>query len=142
MELKFKWNKSCSQIAYDRSGGKEGRLFLANEMKRLMDPYVPANNLMLAQNVRTYVDGEDSVVHYISPYAHYQYKGILYVSSLNGSAWASQGEHKIPAEPEKKLEHNKFRHPLATSEWDKAMWAARRDEIMRSYQTWLTTHRV
>lgn len=142
MKLTFKWNEDRDQIAYDRSGGKDGRLFLANEMKRLMDPYVPANNLVLAQNVRTYVSGEDGIVHYLSPYAHYQYKGILYVSSLNGSAWASKGEYKVPAEPEKKLEHSKFRHPLATSEWDKAMWTARRNDIMRSYQAWLKTHRV
>lgn len=135
MQLNFKWNHPTSEIAYQRSGGDQGRLFLANEAKRLMDPYVPALNLVLAQNVRTYVEDQRGIVHYNSPYAHYQYEGILYVSSLTGSPWASQGEHKVPTD--RLLKHSKFRHPLATSHWDKAMTAARKSDLVQSYQRWL-----
>lgn len=137
MKLTFNWNRPVNTIAYEASGGKDGRLWLANECKRLMDPYVPARNLVLAQNVRTYVEGDHGVVHYNSPYAHYQYEGLLYVSSKNGSSWARSGEYKVKADPEKNLKHDKSRHPLATSHWDKAMWTARGEEVIRAYQNWL-----
>ena len=78
MDVEFNWNKPVKQVAEEKAGGKKGLLFLANEAKRLMDPYVPADNLLLAQNVRTYVAGEQGIVHYLSPYAHYQYEGEVY----------------------------------------------------------------
>ena len=55
IDVEFNWNKPVKQVAEEKAGGKEGLLFLANEAKRLMDPYVPADNLLLAQNVRTYI---------------------------------------------------------------------------------------
>jgi len=137
MNTSFIWNRPISEIEYERSGGNAGRLFFANECRRLMDPYVPAENLVLAQNVRVYVEGGVGHVHYRSPYAHYQYEGLLYVSSSTGSAWASMGEHKVRAKPEKELVHGKNRHPLATSHWDKAMMTARKNDLVRAYQNWL-----
>ena len=137
MELSFKWNRPQSRIAYERTGGDRSRLFLANESKRLMDPYVPARNLILAQNVRTYVEDGVGHVKYNSPYAHYQYEGVLYVSSRTGSPWAAKGEHKVKANPEKKLVYSKARHPLATNHWDKAMMAARKDDLTRAVQRYI-----
>jgi hypothetical protein len=102
-----------------------------------MTPYVPVRNGVLSQNVRIYVKDGCGVVHYISPYAHYQYEGVLYVSSRNGSAWAQLGEYKIKAEPEKALSHEGSRHPLATSHWDKAMFAARGEQLQAAYQNYL-----
>lgn len=135
MKLEFSWNKNKQQLAYQKTGGKQGRLFLANEAARLMDPYVPAKNLILAQNIRIYADNEHGVVEYNSPYAHYQYEGELYVSSITGSAWASEGEYKIPTG--KKLQQDTFRHPLATDHWDEAMMVARKRELAAAYQRYL-----
>lgn len=134
MKLEFKWNKPLEQIVKERINDKT-QLFMANEAKRFMDPYVPAQNLALAQNVRTYVEDGKGIVHYQSPYAHYQYKGELYVSSVTGSPWASKGEHKVPAG--KQLNHSKFRHPLATSEWDKAMMKTRKGDLTSAVQNYI-----
>lgn len=134
MKLEFKWNKPLDQIVKERINDKT-QLFMANEAKRFMDPYVPANNLALAQNVRTYVEDGKGVVHYQSPYAHYQYKGELYVSSVTGSPWASRGEHKVPAG--RPLNYSKFRHPLATSEWDKAMMRSRKGDLTNAVQKYI-----
>ena len=120
---------------YEKTGGDAGRLFLANECKRLMDPYLPAKNLVLAHNVRVYVDQGMGKIHYLSPYAHYQYEGILFVSSITGSAWARAGEHKVPTD--KALKHTHFRHSLATSHWDKAMLVANRGALTAAYNKWL-----
>lgn len=137
MQLSVKgleWNKSPDKVVEDVTGGDKGLLFLANEAKRLMDPYVPANNLVLAQNTNVHVEDGAGIVEYTSPYAHYQYKGILYVSGKTGSAW-SRGEYKVPTG--RKIEHDKFRHPLATSEWDKAMLTARGDDLIQAYQNYI-----
>ena len=105
-----------------------------------MDPYVPAENMVLAQNVRTYVDGGKGIVEYLSPYAHYQYAGEVYGPNYpiyDGNTivgWCSP-PHKTPTG--RSLKHSKFRHPLATSEWDKAMMTARKGGLTKAYQRYL-----
>lgn len=132
MSVDFRWNKLIPQIAKEALGGDRTQLFMANEAKRLMNPYVPALNMGLSQNVRTYVENGNGIVHYISPYANYQYKGVLMVSRLTGSPWAKAGESKVTTG--KPLKYNKSRHPLATSEWDKAMKAARMGDYTSAVQ--------
>ncbi len=123
MSVIFRWNKLIPHITKEALGGDRTLLFMANEAKRFMNPYVPALNMGLSQNVRTYTENGNGVVHYTSPYANYQYKGVLMVSRLTGSSWAKHGESKVTTG--KPLKYNKSRHPLATSEWDRAMKAAR-----------------
>lgn len=137
MKIEYRWNKPINKIAEEKTGGDEGLLFLATEAKRLMDPYVPADNLVLAQNVDVYVEDGIGIVEYISPYAHYQWEGELYVSSITGSPWARQGEHKIPASPTKNLNYSGFRHPLATSHWEEAMGTARKGELTKAMERYL-----
>jgi hypothetical protein len=132
MSVDFRWNRPVPLITREALGGERTMLFMANEAKRLMDPYVPALNMGLSQNVRTYVDGGVGIVHYTSPYANYQHKGILMVSRITGSPWARKGESKVTTG--RKLKYNKSRHPLATSEWEKAMKAARMGDFTNAVQ--------
>lgn len=133
MKAEFRWNKSINEITGRVTGGNEGQLFLANEAKRLMDPYVPAKNLILARNVQVYVEGGKGVVHYQSPYARYQFEGKVMVSKRPGV----KASEKMVRQPEKDLEYTKFRHPLATSHWDQAMMAARKDDLVRAMQEYV-----
>lgn len=135
MGTKFKWNKPIPKIVAEATGGNRTQLFMANEAKRLMDPYVPALNMDLSQNVRTYVEDGHGVVHYLSPYAHYQHEGYLMVSRITGSPWAREGESKLPTG--RKLVHNKSKHLMATSEWEKAMKAARMDDLTAAVQRYV-----
>lgn len=132
MGIDFRWNRPIPLITREALGGERTLLFMANEAKRLMEPYVPALNMGLSQNVRTYVEGDHGIVHYTSPYANYQHKGILMVSRITGSPWARMGESKVTTG--RKLKHNKSRHPLATSEWEKAMKAARMGDFTGAVQ--------
>lgn len=105
-----------------------------------MDPYVPADNMVLAQNVRVYVEGDNGVVEYQSPYAHYQYEGVAYGPNypiMDGGTVMGfySPPHKSPTG--KKLKYSHFRHPQATSEWDKAMMRARKNDLMRVMQNYL-----
>lgn len=135
MKVEFKWNDTVQNIAWKKSGGSGGRLFLANEARRLMDPYVPADNLVLAGLVDTHVEGKKGIIEYLAPYAHYQYEGELYVSSKTGSPWASAGEFKVPTG--RPLNHSKFRHPLATDHWDQAMLRARKGDLEKAMQKYI-----
>lgn len=135
MKVKFKWNKPIGTIAKESTGGDRTKLFMANEAMRLMTPYVPADNLVLAKNTRIYVEGGHGVVHYISVYAQYQYHGNMMVSKETGSPYAKYGERKVLNGRD--LKYSKARHPLATSEWDKAMMTARRNDLIRAVQSYI-----
>lgn len=139
MRVDFEWKKRPSQIAKEIINS-DVQLFTANEAKRLMDPYVPARNLVLAQNVSIYTEDDQGIVEYRSPYAHYQYKGIVYGPNYpvkEGGVivgWKSP-PRKTPTD--RKLEYSKFRHPLATSHWDKAMVTARGDDLTAAVQRFI-----
>ncbi|CUP20694.1 Uncharacterised protein [[Eubacterium] contortum] len=135
MNVEFKWNKPIPQITKEATGGDRTLLFMANEAKRLMDPYVPARNMALSQDVRTYVQEGAGVVHYLVPYARFQHEGALMVSRITGSPWARHGETKVVTG--KKLKYSTFHHPLATSEWEKAMKAARMGDYTAAVQRYV-----
>ena len=94
MSTEMRWNKPIPQIAKEATGGNKTLLFMAQEARRLMDPYVPARNMVLSRNVRTYVEDDHGVVHYMTPYARFQYEGFVMVSRITGSPWANRGESK------------------------------------------------
>ena len=135
MSVTFKWHKPIPQITKEALGGNRTLLFMANEAKRLMEPYVPARDLILSRNVRTFVEGESGVVHYVSPHAAYQWNGILMVSRITGSPWARRGESKVTTG--QALNHSKARHPLATKKWNEAMKRARLGDYVKSVQAYV-----
>lgn len=140
MDIDINWHLPPGLMGKRKVQGKKNLLFLANECRRLMDPYVPAQNMMLSQNVETYSDSETGYIKYNSPYAHYQYEGEVYgpnypVIEAGEVIGFRSPPHKYPTG--RKLNHSKFRHPLATSKWDKAMMLARGDDLTKSYEEYL-----
>jgi hypothetical protein len=94
-------------------GGPVQRWF-TTECARLMDSYVPMQSGPLKDT--KYV-GYDQV-EYRTPYAHYQYRGVLMLAP-NGSCWARTGERKHDSDRE--LTYHGA--PKRGKEWDKRMWA-------------------
>lgn len=131
----MRWNKPVPQIAREATGGNRTLLFMAQEAKRLMDPYVPARNMVLSRNVRVYVEEGHGVVHYLSPYARFQHAGWVMVSRITGSPWARKGESKVVTG--RRLNHSTMAHPLATAEWDKAMKTARITDYVQAVQNYV-----
>ena len=78
MKVKFDWKKPPKALAKEKVCGRENMLFLANQAAKFMDPYVPADNLVLAQNIFITADDDCGHIIYNSPYAHYQWEGELY----------------------------------------------------------------
>ena len=140
MKVSFDWNKSVREISKEKLGGQHGMLFLAATAARFMDPYVPADNLVLAQNVTITADADVGHVTYNSPYAHYQWEGEVYGPNYpikdGGEIMGYYSPpHKTPTG--RRLEYNTFRHPLATDHWDKAMMVARKDDLAKTYEEYL-----
>lgn len=132
MRVDFEWNRTIDSII-SGVAGDDAQLFLANEAKKRMDPYVPALNLVLARNVRVYTENGKGIVHYQSPYARYQFEGKVMVSKRPGV----KGSAKKVKQPEAALKYTTFRHPLATSHWDKAMMTAHKDDLVRALQQYI-----
>jgi len=130
-KISFTFNKPEKQIIEETTGGDMAQLFMANEARRLMQPYVPERNHILVKNVRTYVENGQGIVHYLVPYARFQYHGKLMVSSKTGSSF-SHGEYKVPTNRD--LNYTK---PTATSYWDKAMATARGEELVKAVQNYI-----
>ena len=136
MGISFKWDKPLGKIIEETTGGDQAQLFMANESRKLMQPYVPEIKHLMVKNVRTYVEDGQGIVHYLSPYARFQYHGKVMVSSKTGSAFASQGEFKVLTNRDLR-----FTKPMATSYWDKAMKLARGADLIKAVQNFIKLRR-
>lgn len=100
---------------------RSAQAFVDSECIRKMVPYTPAQNNILYKSPVLATKIGSGRIYYQNPYARYQYHGVLMVSSRTGSAWASQGEKKVPAVPQKNLQYSKVRHPKACRRWFEVM---------------------
>lgn len=134
-EIRIEWRKP-PEVLTAEAFGRSTQLFAANEFKRIMEPYVPADNMILSGSARATATENSGAVTYNTPYAHYQYAGRLFVDPITGKGaftdgkrfWSRKGVAKVPSN--RSLEYQTFRNPLATSEWDKAALMARGDELI------------
>lgn len=109
----------------------DGRVqkFFTNTCRNYMGRYVPGGqNGVLNKNARARYD----YVDYESPYAHYQYVGILYVDPNTGSPYAPKGQHKVPT-------HTPLRYhtPGTGSYWDRRMWSVNKDKIIKETEEFM-----
>lgn len=93
---------------------KNGRIenYAVKRVADYMDKYVPYDEGDLA-DYRI----EDNKIIYQQPYAQYQYYGV----SKNGKA----------------LHYHTDKHQLATSYWDKHMWTAEKDKVIKDIQDFI-----
>ena len=118
MKLRVEVDIDTAKILRQRGlGGDNGaQIFLASEVKRLSDPYVPMQSGTLKNTAVIAADG--SSLTYIQPYAHYQYAGQVLVGRApkvpNGAALTYSG--------------GGMRGP----QWDKRMVADKGDELARN----------
>jgi hypothetical protein len=107
-------------------GGK-AEAYLTNMLYRRMGPFVPGGSSS-ELNKNVYI--ETGAITYKSPYAHYQYRSILYVDPQTGSSWARKGVTKVPT-------NRTLHHTLGTSYWDKEMWASQKDDALKELQEYV-----
>lgn len=101
--------------------------FLTQTCYNKMSQFVPGGaSSELNKNVALKADS----ITYKSPYAHYQYRSILYVDPNTGSSWAKKGQKKIPT-------NKNLHHTIGTSYWDKKMWSSKGKEVIDEVQQFL-----
>lgn len=133
MNIKITLDKS--RIMNKTQNEKFG-LFVANEWKKLINPYTPRDTGNLMRNVELM----PFKIHYKVPYAHYMYTGKIYVdpeykvggfySSTYG--WYSRpGVTKIPSG--RSFNYSKSKNPSATDHWD--VVAAQSGQLDKLYRT-------
>jgi hypothetical protein len=96
-----------------------------------MDKYIPMRRGMLA-GIK---EKGDDYIRYSMPYAHYQYVGILYVDPETGSPFARKGVKKIPTSIP--LVHKTTMHEQAGTYWDKRMWSAEKEDVLKEVQDYI-----
>ena len=123
MKVTVKVDINTAKIMRQRGmGGDHGaQRFLASEVQRLCDPYVPMQQGMLKnQNI---IAQDGSSITYTQPYAHYQYYG---------QAMAGRAPKKYTGN-----ELNYHGAPMRGKEWDKRMMADKREEVERNLEAYI-----
>lgn len=119
------------------AGGKVQKYF-TQRCAHHMDKYVPKQSGEQGGKLRTKIEVEDDGIIYKSPYAHYQYKGELYVDpktkkgamySEEYGFWSRPNVLKVPSG-----EKLKYHTPGTGSYWDKRMWSAEKDTVIKEVQ--------
>lgn len=105
------------------NGGRVTK-FMASEVARLCDPYVPVQSGSMKN--RRFIG--DDYVRYPGPYAHFQYVGKVMIGSRSNSPWARHGEPKVYTN--RSLTYNGA--PTRGPEWDKRMMIERGSELVNN----------
>ena len=121
--MRVKINIDANKILADRGLGKSDKVrkYLASEVVRLADPYVPMQQGML-KNQRT-IAADGSEIVYTQPYAHYQYYG---------KVMAGRAPKKYTGDD---LTYNGA--PMRGARWIERMIADRREDLERSVETYI-----
>ncbi|RDU21937.1 minor capsid protein [Anaerosacchariphilus polymeriproducens] len=114
-----------------QNNGKVQR-YIDSECIRLMAPYTPFKQGVLEKSATAGTKIGSGQIKQNAPYARYQYYGKLMVSSVTGSAWASQGESKVLTG--KDLIYNTGNHPRAGKKWFERMKTDHRKSILKGAQ--------
>lgn len=121
--MNVKVDINVSKILKSRGLGNDdrARVFLASEVKRLSDPYVPMQQGLLKNNTVVAADG--STLTYTQPYAHYQYYGEV----MAGRAPKSYTGEKLTY-------HGA---PMRGARWVERMLADKRNDLAKSVEAYI-----
>lgn len=121
--MKVTVNINTAKIMRERGLGGDNRaqLYLASEVKRLSDPYVPMQSGVLKNTAVIAADG--SSITYVQPYAHYQYYG---------EVMAGRAPKQYTG---KKLTYSGA--PMRGAQWDKRMMADKSNELVSNLEKFI-----
>lgn len=129
MSIEIKWNRTPQQIL-DRILDDAAMTYAHTRLHAYCSDYVPMDSGMLDQTV----DITPECVHYKSPYAHFQWEGLVFVDE-RGSTYAlpNHSKHATTAP----LKYSTDKHPLATSHWEVAAMAAHMGDLCKDIENYL-----
>ena len=106
---------------YGLGGNTDAQKYLASEVARFCDPYVPMQQGLL-KNLHT-IASDGSTLTYTQPYAHYQYYGEV----MAGRAPKHYTGKSI----------NYHGAPMRGPQWDKRMLADKGKDLENSMEAWI-----
>lgn len=121
-------NTSAIKLRLGINDGGRVQQYAVKRAKDYMDKYVPYRDGFLRANVEI---GKDYIL-YKSPYAHYMYRGLVYVDSETGSAYAKLGSTKVPSG-----EILNYHTPGTGSYWDKRMMSAEGKQFIKEIEEYV-----
>lgn len=126
LDIKVKMN-NVNKIIKDHGLDDNGRVtrFLRDTVDRLSDPYIPMSSGTL-KNTKTYPNNHS--IKYISPYAHYMYKG----KKALGASRPKGVKRTISNQP---LKYQGA--PKRGAEWDKRMVRDRKRDIEKDLKNFI-----
>jgi len=102
-----------------------------------MDKFIPEKTGILESNKEVLVDR----VIYKSRYAHYQYKGELYVDAQTGKGAFYSNSYGFWSRPKtKKIPSGRplvYKKPGTGNYWDQRMWSAERQDVINELQAYM-----
>lgn len=137
MEIKFNDNDFFKVLEEKKklfSVGGEVQKFVDSEVLKLMVPYTPMDTGMLMQSSITGTVIGSGKIRYNSPYARYQYYGIVYGPNIpifeNGTltGFWSPPKKESTGRP---LHYSTEKHPKAGKLWFERMKADHKDNILK-----------
>lgn len=125
-----------SEIMRNRGLGDNGRVarFIASEVKRFCDPYVPFSSGALKNTAA--IEGGGKRLVYRLPYAHNMYNDIVYGPNYTdgyGNFWSKPGVKKHPTGKS----YHYHGAPLRGKQWEKRMMADRSSELEKSVKNYI-----
>lgn len=136
MSIKITSRIDIGEILRSRGVGASKKLqrYLAARVKMHCDPYVPMQQGMLKGNVQIAQDG--SSITYNSPYAHYQYHGmVMGPNVLTKKGWRSMAKKGGKYYTGKPLTYRGA--PMRGRYWDKRMLADKKGVIERELAAYM-----
>ena len=136
MKLDVQVNVDADKILkkYGLGQSKEAQRFLAEDVERLCQPYVPMSAGSGAHMVNA-ARVEDDRIIYPGPYAHYVYEGKVMGPNYTdgkGRFWSGKAPKEYTG---KELQYHGA--PKRGKHWDKRMMADHGDEVKRDMEAWL-----
>lgn len=132
--MNVKVDINVSKILKSRGLGSDNRArkYLASQVQKFSDPYVPMNVGNLKNRVVIAEDG--STLTYTSPYAHYQYYGkVMGPNYTNGERfWSGKAPKEYTGE---KLTYHGA--PMRGARWVERMLADKRNDLAKSVEAYI-----
>ncbi|WP_167957963.1 minor capsid protein [Anaerosporobacter faecicola] len=126
--------KPTAEMVKSHGLGKYGEIqkFVDSECLRVMSNYTPMLTGAMEKSATAGTVIGSGVIEYISPSARFQYYGNVMIDPNTGSTWAPKGGKKVVTD--RKLVHNKSRHPQAGPLWFERAMKDHKEEILKGAQ--------
>lgn len=134
MKIYLQSDVDADKILRNRGLGSNGLVakFMASEVKRLCEPYVPMQQGVMKNSAQ--ISGNGKYLIYPGPYAHYQHTGEVYGPNipLGDGRFIS----KAPKHPTgKRIQYHGG--PMRGDHWEKRMMADHKDDLERSTENYI-----